>query len=334
MMDAVLGAAAGLPRARLAAYLLFAAIAVAAVALGTGPLLLAGLFSYMILDLTDRWLAPRLPEGMSRWLALGIFLVTAAGLSWLFGLFIKQTLARTPEILNSVLPQVETLAKRLGVELPFEDMRGMREAVAAFLMDNVRIVTTVSGRMSKVVLLVLAGIVIAVLRFMAGAEPCAASDPYEELCREFNARARLYMSGFEKILGAQVIIALINTVLTLIFLSAVGMPYIPFLALATFVFGILPIIGNLISNTIIVGTALTISPHLALMTLTFLVVIHKGEYFLNSRIVGGSLRTPMWQTLIAIVLGELIMGVAGVILAPTVLYYVREEIRSTRADRA
>lgn len=323
-----------IPRVRLAAYLIFAAIAVAAVALHTGPLLLAGLFSYMILDLTDRWLCVRLPKAASRWLALLIFLVTASGLAWVFGHFVRQTLARTPEILNSVLPQVESLSLRLGMDLPFEDLRGLREATGGFVMENARVITTVSGRMISVVLLVLAGIVVAVLKFMSDPFPAAGPDLYEDLRQEFNARARLYMSGFERILGAQVIIALINTALTLVFLIAVGMPYVPFLTLATFVFGILPIIGNLISNTIIVGTALTLSPQLALMTLAFLVVIHKAEYFLNSRIVGGSLRTPMWQTLIAIVLGELVMGVAGVILAPTVLYYVREELRSIRAPQS
>ena len=287
----------------------------------------------MILDLTDRWLSARLPKSASRWLALLIFLVTASGLAWVFGHFVRQTLARTPEILNSVLPQVESLSLRLGMDLPFEDLRGLREATGGFVMENARVITTVSGRMISVVLLVLAGIVVAVLKFMADAPAAEGGDLYEEVRREFNARARLYMSGFERILGAQVIIALINTALTLVFLIAVGMPYIPFLVLATFVFGILPIVGNLISNTIIVGTALTLSPQLALMTLAFLVVIHKAEYFLNSRIVGGSLRTPMWQTLIAIVLGELVMGVAGVILAPTVLYYVREELRSIRAEQ-
>jgi predicted PurR-regulated permease PerM len=323
----------GIPRVRLAAYLIFASIAAAAVALHTGPLLLAGLFSYMILELTDRWLAARLSKAVSRWLALLIFLVTASGLAWVFGSFIKQTFAKAPEILNSALPQVEALTQRLGVDLPFEDLRGLREVFRTFLMGNARAITTASGHMSKVLLLVLAGVVVAVLKFMS--DPPAAAGPslYEDLRREFNARARLYMSGFERILGAQVVIALINTLLTLAFLIAIDMPHIPFLALATFVFGVLPIIGNLISNTIIVGTALTVSPQLALMTLAFLVVIHKAEYFLNSRIVGGSLRTPMWQTLIAIVLGELVMGLAGVILAPTVLYYIREELRSIRAPQ-
>jgi predicted PurR-regulated permease PerM len=324
----------GIPRVRLAAYLIFAGIAAASVTLQTGPLLLAGLFSYMILELTDRWLAARLPKAASRWIALLIFLVTATGLAWVFGHFIKLTLARTPEILNSALPQVEALTGRLGFSLHFEDLQGLREALAALFMENAKIITSASGRVTKEALLVLAGILVAVLKFMSEPAPVAGPDLYEDLRREFNSRARLYMSGFEKILGAQVIIALINTALTLIFLLAVGMPYVAFLTLATLVFGILPIIGNLISNTIIVGTALTVSPHLALMTLAFLVIIHKAEYFLNSRIVGGSLRTPMWQTLIAIVFGELVMGVAGVILAPTVLYYVREELRSIRAPQA
>ena len=94
----------------------------------------------------------------------------------------------------------------------------------------------------------------------------------------------------------------------------------------TFLCGLVPIIGNLISNTMILCLALTISIKLALGALVFLVVIHKLEYFLNSKIIGQWIRNPVWLTLIGLVIGERLMGIPGLVLAPVVLNYVRVEM--------
>ena len=93
----------------------------------------------------------------------------------------------------------------------------------------------------------------------------------------------------------------------------------------TFLCGLLPVIGNLISNTIIVGIAFTMSPKMALLALAFLIFVHKLEYFLNGKIIGRRIKNPLWLTLLALVLGERLMGVPGMILAPVILHYVKVE---------
>src|SRR4029079_15044424 len=82
---------------------------------------------------------------------------------------------------------------------------------------------------------------------------------------------------------------------------------------------------NLISNTIIVAIAFTVSPRLALAALAFLVLIHKLEYFLNSKIIGDRIRNPVWLTLLGLILGEKLMGIPGMILAPVILNYLKME---------
>ena len=76
---------------------------------------------------------------------------------------------------------------------------------------------------------------------------------------------------------------------------------------------------------LIVGVGFTLSPRMALISLIFLVVIHKLEYFLNSKIIGSRIKNPMWLTLIGIVVGEKLMGIPGMILAPVVLHYIKVE---------
>jgi predicted PurR-regulated permease PerM len=126
-------------------------------------------------------------------------------------------------------------------------------------------------------------------------------------------------------MGAQLIISLINTTLTAIFITSVSLPYAGVVVVVTFLCGLLPIIGNLISNSVIVGIAFTISPKLGLIALVFLVVLHKLEYFLNSKIIGERIKNPMWLTLLALLLGERLMGIPGMILAPVILNYIKVE---------
>jgi predicted PurR-regulated permease PerM len=66
-------------------------------------------------------------------------------------------------------------------------------------------------------------------------------------------------------------------------------------------------------------------PHVALYAFIFLVVVHKLEYFFNSKIVGDRIKNPMWLTLIGLVIGEKLMGIPGMILAPVVLHYIKVE---------
>jgi predicted PurR-regulated permease PerM len=75
----------------------------------------------------------------------------------------------------------------------------------------------------------------------------------------------------------------------------------------------------------VVAIGFTVSPRTALVALIFLIVIHKLEYFLNSKIVGWRIHNPLWLTLLALIIGERLLGLPGMILAPVVLNYLRLE---------
>ena len=98
------------------------------------------------------------------------------------------------------------------------------------------------------------------------------------------------------------------------------------LVLVTFIVGLLPVIGNLISNTIIVAVALSVSFPAAIMSLVFLILIHKLEYFLNARIVGGQIEARAWELLIAMLAMEAAFGLPGVIAAPIFYAYIKREL--------
>ena len=128
------------------------------------------------------------------------------------------------------------------------------------------------------------------------------------------------------VIGAQMTISCINTFLTAIFVSVVQLPNASVVIGLTFLCGLIPIVGNIVSNTVIVFIGFMVSPRVAIGALIFLVVVHKLEYFLNSKIIGDRIRNPIWLTLFGLIVGEKIMGIPGMILSPVVLNYLRIEM--------
>lgn len=317
---------------RKASYALFALALLVVARFALGPCLLAALVSYMIMDLTERRLRDAGVRGRyARVAAIGAFIVLASALGWIFVNFARVGVARLPVLLDNVLPRLTGLGDLLGLESPIDNARELRDLAVASARENFASVTKTSGLLTRGFLQVLVGMFVAALKFLSPADAEGDGSLFEVLSAEFSARVRLFVRSFERVVGAQLTISVVNTALTAAFLYAAGVPFKTFLILTTFVCGLVPIIGNVISNCAIVAAGLTVSLQLATAGLIYLVVIHKLEYFLNSRIVGGSIDTPMWMTLLGLVVGEAMMGVPGVLLAPALLHYAREELRAIPA---
>lgn len=148
------------------------------------------------------------------------------------------------------------------------------------------------------------------------------------------ARIERFGDAFRRIVFAQVRISAINTFLTWLYLGValpmlgVELPYTTTLVTITFLAGLLPVIGNLISNTVIVAVSLTQGFWLAAGSLSFLVVIHKLEYFLNAHIIGTRIRASAWELLLAMLLMEAAFGFRGLIAAPVCYAYLKDELSS------
>jgi predicted PurR-regulated permease PerM len=145
-------------------------------------------------------------------------------------------------------------------------------------------------------------------------------------------RVMVFNKAFRRIVFSQIRISALNTVLTAIYLAfvlpvlGIELPFLKTMIVVTFIVGLLPVIGNLISNTVIVLVSFSVSPWVALASLTFLVVIHKLEYFLNARIIGTRIKAWAWELLLAMLVMEAWFGIPGVIAAPIYYAYVKDEL--------
>jgi predicted PurR-regulated permease PerM len=290
--------------------------------------LLATLFAYLALTRLH------FLKGRGKWLAIVFFLLLVSAVSYGLAYSINQAVKTLPEIADTAIPSIIQLAREHQIELPFTDYDSLKDMAFDAVKSQVHYLSSFAnfarGATKQFVFLIL-GVVVAISLFLnprleLDREAHAIrNNLYSLCCDEIAARFKAFYRSFAIVMGAQVTIAVINTALTAIFVAAVQLPYAVVIIGLTFLCGLLPVIGNLISNTIIVGIGFTLSPRMALAALVFLVVVHKLEYFLNSKIIGERIRNPLWLTLLALVVGEKLMGVPGMILAPVVLNYIRIE---------
>ncbi len=145
-------------------------------------------------------------------------------------------------------------------------------------------------------------------------------------------RVTRFSEAFRRIVFAQVKISAINAAFTALYLLVAlpvfheQLPLSKTLVMITFIIGLLPVIGNLISNAIIVAISLSVSFGTAVASLVFLIVIHKLEYFLNARIIGGQIEARAWELLLAMLAMEAAFGLPGVIAAPIFYAYIKREL--------
>jgi hypothetical protein len=123
------------------------------------------------------------------------------------------------------------------------------------------------------------------------------------------------------------IMAFLHSVVILPMFGA-HLPFTKTIIVVTFFVGLLPVVGNLVSNTIIVVVSLSVSLSVAIASLVFLVIIHKLEYFLNAHIVGVQIHARAWELLLAMLVMEAAFGIAGVIAAPIYYAYLKDELVS------
>ena len=294
--------------------------------------LLSVLFSCFVLG-KIYWALGRI-KVTGKWATIGVFSVVLLCIAFGLGRFVKQAVVAWPNISESVVPAVIEWAKSHDIELPFTNYEDLKQMLVDTAKDQTTYLATVAnfakGATTQFVFLII-GVVVAVSIFLNAqmdldrGRYALKNNLYSLICDEVMLRFSSLYQSFSTVMGAQILISAINTVFTSIFVLAVGLPHALVVIGITFLCGLLPVLGNLISNTVIVGISFTISPKMALWALTFLVVIHKLEYFLNSKIIGDRIRNPIWLTLLGLILGEKLMGIPGMILAPVILNYLKVE---------
>lgn len=299
------------------------------------PAVFAGLAVYVLTLRLSRHL-PKNMNRVARQVALGVVVIcvitclTGVGAAvWSFigsSQGIGALLTTVVETLGSLR---RTLPSSVADVLP-TTIEGLRQQLAEILSEHVQKISVVGLGSLKLLAHILLGMVVG---GMAALHHFMEHHHLPPLTAALRLRLRLLVIAFDKVVLAQVKISALNTAFTALYLLVllplfgIHLPMATLLVLLTFAVGMLPVVGNLVSNTFIVVISLGISPGVGIASLVFLIMIHKAEYFMNARIVGSEVQATAWELLCAMLLLESAFGVAGLVAAPVVYAWLKAEVK-------
>jgi predicted PurR-regulated permease PerM len=320
----------------IAAWIIAAAILLLILIFHLLPALLAGLLVFELVHIISPQVAKHLPGQRSKFIALGLLAFTIISLLTLSGVglvtFLRSDAAGLTLLFDKMAEIIDGSRAMspawLLTYLP-PDAETLRLSVTAWLRTHASELQLAGKEIARLAAHILVGMVIGGMLAVREIVPV---HQYQPLARAMAERAVRLGTAFRRIVFAQVRIAAINATFTAVYLvlilplMGIHLPLTKTMIAITFVVGLIPVIGNLISNTVIVVVSLSQSLNVAIGSLVFLIVIHKLEYFLNARIVGSQIHARAWELLLAMLLMESVFGIIGVVAAPIYYAYLKDEL--------
>jgi predicted PurR-regulated permease PerM len=300
------------------------------------PALFAGMMVYELVHLMKPAVKRRTTDRRKTLIAVAVLagLVVAmmtAAIIGVVGFFnsdagsVSALVSKMAEIIQS---SRATMPTWLATQIP-DQPADLEKAAAQWLHAHADVVRLAGAEVGRALLYVSIGMIIGALIALHAALPV---EPRRPLATALVARVSKLALAFRRVVFAQISISLLNTLFSGLYLAlilpllGVDLPLKKTLIAITFIAGLFPVIGNLVSNTAIVIVSLSYSWPAATASLVFLIVIHKFEYFLNARIIGVSIESRAWELLVAMLALEAVFGIYGLIAAPIYYAYVKDEL--------
>jgi predicted PurR-regulated permease PerM len=302
--------------------------------------LLAGLLVYELAQFITPFAQRYFSTKFAKMAVVGLFaaIVIAALCGVVFALisFFKSDVENLPNLLNKVsmiLDRVRAgIPAFLAAYLP-DDISDLQQSALDWLRGHIAELQMMGTHTLVTFAETLIALVIGAVLSLREVDPHRTPGP---LAVALTERASRFAEAFRRVALSQLSISMLNTTFTAIYLVIVlrlfdiHLPLTKTMIAITFIAGLLPIVGNLMSNTIVVIVSLAHSPTIAIASLLFLVVIHKLEYFLGARIVGSRIKSQIWELLIAMMAMEALFGIPGLVAAPIYYAYLKTELLDAR----
>jgi len=134
-----------------------------------------------------------------------------------------------------------------------------------------------------------------------------------------------FTNSFGKVIQAQILISLINSVLSVIFLSLLGFPNTIGLFIMIFVLGMIPVAGVIVSILPLSIIAYSIGGiNYVLYMIIMIVILHVLEsYILNPNIMSHHTKLPVFITFLVLILSQHFLGTWGLIVGiPITMFFL------------
>jgi predicted PurR-regulated permease PerM len=321
----------------IATYVLMAILMLLILQVQLLPALLAGLLVFELVHVISPIIARRVPGKYAKWLAVMLLATLVIGLLVGLGMGIATLIRSDAGGLNMLFDQLAKIIEDSRKVLPLwlndrlpDDAIALQHTVIEWLRAHSADWQLLGKEAGHHLAHILIGMVIGAMVALHDVQTKVNHKPFAQSLIQ---RITLFAGAFKNIIFAQIKISAVNASLTAVYLliilplCGIHLPFTKTMIAITFLVGLLPVVGNLISNTVIVIVSTSHSFLVAIGSLVFLIVIHKLEYFLNARIVGSQIRAHAWELLVAMLLMEATFGLPGIVAAPIYYAYVKSEFR-------
>ncbi|MGG1292125.1 AI-2E family transporter [Bacillus smithii] len=208
--------------------------------------------------------------------------------------------------------------------------------ISSYLQQGVTFLLKYFTDISKIVLQVLLAIILSLffllekerlIRFTRKFKHSKLSMFYDEI--EFFGRK--FVRTFGKVIEAQVVIAIVNTILSIAGLWIMGFPQLFGLAIMILFLGFIPVAGMIISLIPLSIIAYSIGGYIkVLYVLIMIAVVHAVEaYLLNPKLMSSKTNLPVFYTFMVLIFSEQFFGVWGLILGIPIFVFLLDVLEVT-----
>jgi predicted PurR-regulated permease PerM len=299
------------------------------------------LFIAVGLDPVVSWLTRR---GWPRWAAVVVVLFSVAAVIGIFlATAIPPLTAQTTALVQKVPTYVNELQNHNSELGKLNDKYQIQSKITTLLQSKG---SSLAGGVLGAGELVLStfsevlGIIVLTIYFLAGL-PSIKLFFYRLIPHSRRPRVILITDQITVKVGGYVLGNVLTSAIagvgTTIWMIIFGIPYPALLGLLVAILDLIPVVGSTVGGFIVTLVALTVSLPVAVATLAFYVVYRLAEdYLIVPRIMGRTVEVPAVVSLVAVLLGGVLLGIVGALIAIPVAAGIRvilNEVTFPRMDK-
>lgn len=144
------------------------------------------------------------------------------------------------------------------------------------------------------------------------------------LFKELEYFGKKFVQSFGKVIEVQFLIAIVNSILSTVFLWIFGFPNLFALAIMIFLLGLVPVMGVIVSLVPLCAIAFKIGGVVKIIyVLVMVAVVHAVEtYFLNPKFMSSKTHLPIFYTFMILLVSEHFLGVWGLIVGVPIFMFL------------
>lgn len=305
--------------------------------------LMKDMINLILLTFIFTFLMDRLVQFIERRIPINRKLIVVISYSVIVGMLSYGLVMYLPLIVNEIKQLIKQLtafytSKHDNVVLNYIVMKIEKNEISNYLEQGFTFIVKYFTDISKISLQVLLSLLMSLFFLLEKHRLIEFTNKFKTskvafIYVEIEYFAGKFVKTFGKVIEAQLIIALVNCVLTTIALWILDFPQLGGLSIMVFLLGLIPVAGVIISMIPLTIIAYSIG---GIMTVLYvgiaILIIHAVEaYILNPNLMSSKTNLPVFYTFLVLIFSEHFFGVWGLIVGIPIFVFLLDVLDVTES---